>query len=200
MKKLTVLLITILLILLIYNLFCNHKPNYVSISDVSINNNLINLNKLGKYNSFYSPTIIDAYQDIKNNKTIKVDGEIFYLKKVLRESDMVVISLGMRELSSNNFDKMYEDIVFLINELKKYAFGKIIFLGYYNPTNYYDSNTDKIFYDINSKLNRLMMDNNITYIPLYELIKGNNYKEKYSFILNSEGINKINSILTMHFK
>ena len=200
MKKLTVLLITILLIFLIYNLFCNHKPNYVSISDVSINNNLINLNKLGKYNSFYSPTIIGAYQDIKNNKTIMVDGEIFYLKKVLRESDVVVISVGMRELSSNNFDKMYEDIEFLINELKKYAFGKIIFLGYYNPTNYYDSNTDKIFYDIDYKLNRLMMDNNITYIPLYELIKGNNYKEKYSFILNSVGINKINSILTMYFK
>ena len=189
MKKLTVLLITILLILLIYNLFCNHKPNYVSISDISINNNLINLNKLGKYNSFYSPTIIDVYQDIKNNKTIKVDGEIYYLKKVLRESDIVVISVGMQELSSNfskfdmnsnynYFNKMYLNIIELIKEIKRYAYGKIIFVGYCNPTNYYDANIDRFFYDVNIKLERLMIDNDIIYLDLYELKKENTDYDK----------------------
>ena len=209
MKKLTILLITFLIIYLIYNLFKDNKSNYVNITDINIIDNYINKDKLANYNSFISLSITDAINDISKNKTIEVNNDIYYLKKVLRESDIVVISVGIKELA-NNFDKynmnnnydyfnnMYSNIEKLIKEIKKYAYGKIIMLGYYNPTNYYDANIDQFFYDIDIKLNRLMMDNNVIYIDLYELIKENNYKEKNSFYLNKDGIKKIDKLIEFY--
>ncbi len=206
MKKLTILLITFFLIYVIYGLFKDNKYNYVNITDINIIDNYINKDKLANYNIFTSLSINDAIKDIRNNKTISINNDIYYLKKVLRESDIVVISVGIIELAKNYnkydmnrnnsyFNKLYSDIKRLINEINKYAYGKILFLGYYNPTNYYDSNTDQFFYDMDIKLNRLMMDNNIIYIDLYELIKENNYKEVNSVYLNNDGIKKINNII-----
>ena len=142
-------------------------------------------NILGTFNNYYSaPTINKAYQDIKNNRTIRVDNIDYYFKKVLRESDLLVISIGMEELtknyskmdmSSNNnyFNKMYNDILRLIKVIKKYAYGKIIFIGYYNPTNYYDANVDQLFYDMNTRLKKIMHENGIIYIDLYKKKKEN---------------------------
>ncbi len=199
-----------MLIYLIYSLFRINKINYVSISDVSINDQFINKDKLANYHSFYSNSIEKAYQDIKNNKTIKQDNEIYYLKKVLRESDVLVISVGMKELNNGFnkynmdmnyelFNKMYSNIKILINELKKHAFGRIIFIGYYNPCNYYDANIDRFFYDMNIKLERLMIDNNIIYLDLYELIKGSNYKIN-NYYLNDKGLKKISSMIDFYLE
>ena len=203
MKKITILLITILGIYLIYIFFSNNKINYVSITDNIINNYnyiiedyLTNKDKLDNFNNYFnSSTIKKTYQDIKNNRTIQVDKNYYYLKKILRESDVLVISVGMEEVVNyfnkydmkNNydcFDTMYFDIERLIKEIKKYAYGKIIFIGYYNPTNYYDANIDRFFYDIDIRLNKLMMDNDIIYINLYEMIKENKFKENDGVHLN----------------
>ena len=219
MKKLTILLITFLVIYVIYVLFnVSRKINYVSISDSVMHNSfdnviydyLYNKKQINTYNNyFYNSTILKVYQDIKNNRTLKIDSEIYYLKKVLRESDVVVISVGMEELASN-FDKynyksnysffnnMYYNIELLISEIKKYAYGKIIFLGYYNPTNYYDANVDRFFYDVNIKLERLMIDNNVIYLDLYELIKDNNYQEKNKAYLNKQANRKIAKMIEFY--
>ena len=90
------------------------------------------------------------------------------------------------------FNKMYTNISLLINEIKKYAYGKIIFLGYYNPTNYYDGNIDRFFYDVNIKLERLMINNDVIYIDLYELYKEN----KHDSSLNI----KIGNIIMFYLK
>ena len=216
MKKLTILLITFFGIYLIYNVYKVNKINYVSLNDLVINydkyvyKHLLDKKIINNYNnSFNSFSILDLYNTIKNNRTIKENNEILYLKKVLRESDVLVISVGMMELINNfnkynmtiNYDyfsKMYSSIQGVIKEIKKYAYGKIIFLGYYNPTNYYDANIDSFFYEINIKLERLLLENNIIYIDLYTMIKENNYKEKYSFSLNDLGNKKIASIINYY--
>lgn len=187
MKKLTILLITILIIYLIYYFYQPTRINYASIGNYSSFNadikKTLSTNNFNDY--FNNSTIVGMYNDINNNRTIKVNNEIYYIKKVLRESDVLVINIGMDELNhyfnkydmNNNyvcFNKMYSDIEKLIKEVRKYAYGKIIFIGYYNHTNYYDANIDRFFYDVNIKLERLMIDNNIIYIDLYEYVKGNN--------------------------
>ena len=146
-------------------------------------------NRLGTFNtSFINKNILSIYKDLLNNKTIKMDSNDYYFKKVLRESDFVVINIGMEELSYNYnkldmnqnyqyFAKMYSNILKLVSEIRKYAKGKVLFLGYYNPTNYYDARVDEFFCDMDIKLNDLMINNNIIYIDLYELVKSNNYKK-----------------------
>ena len=217
MKKLTILLITILVIYVIYSFLNVQKINYISIHDNILNsyndyikNDLIN--KLDRFNNeFSNSSIIKMCQDIQNNKTIRINNYDYYLKKELRESDILVIGIGMEELihnfnkydmkkNYNYFNSMYSNISKLISEIKKYAYGKIIYLGYYNPTNYYDSNIDEFFYDIDYKLNRLMMDNDIIYIDLYEFVKGNNYKEKDFVTLNIDGNKKLARIIEFYLE
>ena len=212
MKKIICFLITFFLIIIIYNHFSIKKINYVSIGDNSIfyfNEYLKNNNKLGEFNNiFYNKKIKGLKEDIKINRTIRIDNNDYFIKKVLRESDILVISVGMDELSLyynkddininyQYFNKMYNEIDDLLKEIKKYAQEKIIFLGYYNPTNYYDSKTDEFFFYLNNKLNELMSDD-VIYIDLYELIKGNQYKDSNSYYLNKYGYQKVASIIEFY--
>lgn len=195
MKKIAFIITTLLCIYLIYVELYKNKINYVSINDsygIKLNYNeylrkiITNDKRLGTYNiSFSNSTIYNVYQDVVNNRTLRVDNNDYYLKKVLRESDLLVINVGMEELALNfdkynidknatYFDKMYTNIEYLIQEIKKYAYGKIVFIGYYNPTNYYDSKIDELFYKINFKLSKLMNSSNILYLDMYKLVKENN--------------------------
>lgn len=230
MKKIGVICLTLVFLFLIYYHFDNKKINYVSIGDGItrginiygyesygyndfIYDYLKKKNKLGEFNSyFYSPTVLKLTKDIKDNKTIRVDYNEYYIKKVLRESDMLVISVGEDELAKNYnkynmeknyifFDKMYAEIDNLIKEVKKYAKGQILFLGYYNPTNYYDSKTDEFFIDLDVRLNELMMYHDIVYIDLYEIVKGNRFKDSDNHHeLNIRGFKKIANIIEYYLE
>ena len=216
------LLITLVSIYFIYFYFNKTNIDYLAISDnimaKNINysdylkNEVEKNKKIKEFNPYFiNDSIILLYQDIINNRTIRIDNKDYYIKRSLRESDFVIISVGMEELSNNYnkydmkdnynyFNKMYLDIEKLINEIKKYAQDIIIFLGYYNPTNYYDSKVDEFFYNMDIKLNRLMVNNNITYIDLYELVKGNSYKEKNSVYLNNLAHKRIANILEFYIE
>ena len=216
------LLVTLVSIYFIYFYFNKTNIDYLAISDnimaKNINysdylkNEVEKNKKIKEFNPYFiNDSIILLYQDIINNRTIRIDNKDYFIKRSLRESDFVVISVGMEELSNNYnkydmkdnynyFNKMYLDIEKLINEIKKYAQDEIIFLGYYNPTNYYDSKVDEFFYDMDIKLNRLMVNNNITYIDLYELVKGNSYKEKNSVYLNNLAHKRIANILEFYIE
>lgn len=229
LKKIIIYGLTFLALFLIYRHFDTKKINYVSIGDGItrginsygiesygyndfIYDYLKKKNKLGTFNSyFYNGTITGLTKDIKDNRTIRVDYEEYYIKKILRESDVLVISVGEDELSANYqkydmetnyiyFDKMYADIENLIKEIKLYAKGKIIFLGYYNPTNYYDSKTDEFFYDMDIRLNELMMSNDIIYLDLYEVIKSNRYKDSDKHELNIRGFKKIANLIEYYLE
>lgn len=208
MKKLTILWITFLIIYIIYSLFNVNKINLVLIDDEMFNDYneylkeyLVNSNRLNDFNDFFHiSSITELYKDIRNNRTFRNNNKDYYFKKVLRESDVLVINVGMKDLSDifdrydmsiNNiyFNELYSNIERLIKEIKKYAYGKIIFLGYYNPYNYYDANIDRYFYEIDNKLNRLFTDKNITYISTYEVMKNNRYNEK---LISKKILNTIN--------
>ena len=230
MKKIGFIILTILGLFLIYRHFDNHQINYVSIGDGLIkgmnSKNQINygyndfvkeyLKRKGHLssfnNSFYNNKVSGLTEDVKKNRTIWEGNNEYYIKKLLRESDMLVISVGMEELSNNYdkfnmehnyiyFNKMYVEIEKLITEIKKYAKGTIIFVGYYNPTTYYDSKTDEFFCDIDIKLNRLMMVNDISYIDMYEMVKGNRYKDNLDTpFLNIRGYEKLAETLEFYLE
>lgn len=207
MKKIIFLLITVLLVYLIYNLSIK-KTNYLLINDSIIGdlNNYLTVSGKDKIYQFSNNSIYKVYQDIINNNAIKINDDILYSKKVLRETDIIIISVGMEELNSN-FDKynmnnnynyfntMVLNIKNLINEISKYNYGKVVFLGLYNPKPYYDSSIDQFFYNVDIVLNRLMNENNAIYIPLYELIKCNNYRLNNSIYLNIYGKKSITALI-----
>ncbi len=224
LKKFFFLFITLLLIIIIYSNNYSKRVNYVSLSDSIFNSSLnyynyndyvkeklVKKNRLGSYdNIFNNHSILGIYKDINNNRTIRLNGEDHYLKKVLRESNFIVLSIGMEELALHYdsidmkknekfFQKMYSNLELLLTEINKYAYGNIIFLGYYNPTNNYNALTDAFFYNINIKLNRLMMSHGIIYIDLYELVKGNDYKID-NVRLNSKAYEKISKIIWFYIE
>ena len=230
MKKIFIYCLTLLGLFVIYKQFDNHKVNYVSIGDgitkgisskemesYGYNNFIYEyLEKkhwIGTFNNSFSNNTISALlKDVKNNRTLRIEKNEFYLKKVLRESDFLVISVGQDELSNNYdkydmsknkalFNKMYNDIEELIKEIRKYAKGKIIFLGYYNPTNYYDSKVDEFFYHIDTILNKLLLNYQVAYLDLYETIKSGNYKENdNTYNLNIHGFRKVANLIEFYLE
>ncbi len=213
MKKIGIIILTILCIYLIYYGLYKNKINYVSISDNSINIDGYNYNdylkdylerrnKLNEYNiSFINNSVSKVHNDILNNRTIRINNHDYYFKKVLRESDLVVINVGMEEIANNFnsdfFSFMYFNIEKLVSEVVKYAKGKIIFLGYYNPTNYYDAKIDEYYYNMDIKLNSLMQKYGISYIDLYTIVKSTHHNSSF---INTTIHQKIASILEFYLE
>lgn len=213
MKKILIIILTIISIYLIYSCLYKQKVNYVSISDNSIfidgkNYNdylkdyLIKRNRLNDFNTtFINNTVSNIYKDIINNRTIRDNNQDYYFKKVLRESDIVIINVGMEEIVENFnndfFPRLYSNIEKLIKEIIKYAKGKIVFLGFYNPNNYYDARIDEYFCNMDIELNSLMMKYGISYIDLYSIVKNNSHDGSY---INSYIHKKIASILEFYLE
>ena len=187
------MLLTVLLVYIIYSSSIK-RTNYLLIND-SVNDlsSYINISN-NKLISVNRNTINSLYQSIINNDTISDS----YLKKILRESDIIIINIGMEEISNFfinndinknyiNFSKLASDIKLLISEIRKYNYSKIIFVGYYNPIKYYDSKIDSFFYNLELELNNLLKEKDIIYIPMYEIIKTNNYKIYNTIYLNDLG-------------
>ena len=224
MKKILYIFLVIISILLIYFNVNNHKYNYTIIGDEIISDSIGNYNYYVKNylerknslisfnNLYYNDSIIGLANDIKNNRTIIKGDNEYYLKKVLRESDFVVIDIGMKILNKNYdqynmnknyyyFNRMLDEIEKLIEEVTKYSCGKILFLGYYNPSNYYDAKTDEFFYNIDSKLQEMLSRKSIIYVDLYDLVKGNHYKlSNNSYLLNQYAHKKIASIIEYYLE
>lgn len=208
--------ICLISIFLIFIFSKDKKINYLSIGDTltrGINSynivgygyndyvkNYLNRNNLLRTfnNNYYNNSIIGFEEDVKNNKTIIVNDKEYYLKKLLRESDLLVISLGMDELSHyfnddidyvyQQYDKMLLNLEDLINIVVSYAKNKILFIGYYNPTKNYNSDIDELFYYIDSSLIKMLNKYNVDYISLYEKVKSSNYLDNFNnYHLNSKG-------------
>lgn len=216
MKKILILLISILTVFLIFILAKDQKIDYLSIGDTLtrginsynvigtgyndyLKNYLRKNDMLRNFNdNYYNNSIISFTEDIKNNKTVIINDKEYYLKKILRESDLLVISIGMDELAyyfdMNNieniyidFDKMILNINDFIEEVTNYAKNDIVFIGYYNPTLIYNSDIDELFCYIDDELNKLLKNYDIEYISIYEEIKNGNYLLNGNYHLNSKG-------------
>ena len=159
-------------------------------------------------NSSYKNTRINGLiDDIRKNKTVRHNNQEYFLKKELRECDYLIINMGMLELdklykpfekdNNDSLNELLELVKNMLSEIKKYAKERIIFIGYHNPSNYYNQQTDSFFYEMDIRLNRLMMNNDITYISTYQLVKGNPYKKNF-ISLNALGEEKIANLINFY--
>ncbi len=204
-KKLMMLVSLIVITLLVFEIYSFGKSNklyYVALGDSLaegrnpygeigysytdyLKENLENHQRLAYYTKEYAKsgyTSEDILNDIKaNNK----------LKKDLRESDLVTISVGANDLLKeidlryldtskllkleDKVDEIIPKIDDCLKEVRKYAKEEIIVVGYYNPIpllfnsgSYY---IDKIFAYIDEEYSKLATKYDSKYISLYQLFK-----------------------------
>lgn len=202
--KLSVIIILLLIIFIIYNVSKTDKLNYIALGDSLaegmnpygeigysytdyLADYLKNNNKLSSYTKKYTKSgyITDnIINDINNNNELKKD---------LRESDLVTISIGandflkninLREMTVNNIKEIkttttdiFPKIEKTIKEVRKYAKNKIIIVGYYNPIpflfNTNSNDLDTLFAYIDEEYQRIADVYDCYYISLYLLFKNN---------------------------
>lgn len=231
--KLIFLLLVIVATLLIYKITYHEGYNYVALGDSLA----AGMNPYGEENYGYSDyvkdyleqkdllkfytndfatsgyTIDDLQEDIENNKRIDIDGDKVSIRKILRESDIVTISIGandflklfntkkldykdLKKISNNKglylkkIDSIALELDQLLIEVKKYAKGDIILLGYYNPLPYIETYKKEIDYLIeygNNKFLEVCEDNDILFIDIF-----NNLDSKKIYFPNPADIHPNN--------
>lgn len=205
-KKLIKILSIFLIITLVFEIYTYGKTNklyYVALGDSLsaglnpygkidysyndyIRDYLINKKNLAYYQNYaksgYETTNI--IEDIRNN---------LKLKKDLRESDIVTISIGANDLlhkmDFRNFEidrlpelknilkRIIPNLDNCIKEIRKYAKEEIIIVGYYNPIpflfNTSGKDLDNLFSYIDDEYNTIAKKYNCRYLSLYESFKKN---------------------------
>ena len=202
--KFSFFLLIILIVFTIYHYGKNDKKNYIALGD-SITEGM---NPYGEINYSYSDyvkeelnhkkllryyskeyaksgyTTIDVINSIKNNNTLKKD---------LRESNLVTISIGandfLHRINKNSLDvneliklkskleDIFPNVDECLNEIRKYAKEDIIIVGYYNPIpflfNTSSKDLDQLFAYIDLQYQVIAKKYNCKYISLYQLFKKN---------------------------
>lgn len=157
------------------------------------------LDKHHKLNNYYNYgvsgyLIEDVINDIEYNRTIQIDENEMNVKRALRESNLVTISIGANDLLKNisltevpsifeNRDEIIKELdgVFLSLEellllIKKYSKGDIIVVGYYNPLprmTKYKENIDEIVDYSNQKYQNLCNSLGIYYVNISDVFDNN---------------------------
>ena len=138
-------------------------------------------------------TTQNVLDDLYNNREIDVDGKHVNIRHALRESDLVTISIGANDFFKGinlnaldltnidsykkKIDNILDEIDIVLREVRKYAKGDVIVVGYYNPFNRlfpsYRSNLDEIFEYADIKYKEVCSNNSINYVSVYSLFKEN---------------------------
>ena len=212
MKKIILVLFLFLSCYLIYNLTEEKTLSCLALGDTIADNPYLKNNELiTEYNNIYinkDYRIIDLLNIIKYNEEIEIDNKQLSIHRLLKNSDILIISIGMNDIyyklnsdtktiytyindMINNMEKLYE-------ELNRYSYKKVIVLGYYNITN---KNTDLFTY-LNYKMKRITEKYNYQYLELNNVLKNNpSYlKNSNNFELNNLGYNEINKIIVENLK
>ena len=207
MKKIILILFLFLSCYLIYNLTEDNSLSYLSIGDKIADNPYIENNKqIKEYNNLYTNEdyrIIDLINIIKYNKENKINNKSISIHRLLKNTDILIISIGMNDLyyklNSNNeniytyINDMVNNMEILLKEINKYSYKKVFILGYYNITN----EDNDIFTYLNYKMKRIIKNSNYEYIDLNKILRNNPkfYKKSNNFNLNNQGYNEINKII-----
>jgi len=212
LKKLIIFILIILFIFFTYFFFKDEKLNYVSLGDsVAAGHNpygqlgygytnylkdyLESNNKLKDYANFAVSGYMtkDVINDIKNNREITIDNRTRNIREVLRESNVVTISIGANDFMSgitlnsldlNDIDKylkkidgVSQDIDETLKIVREYAKQDIIVIGYYNPFPIlYKTNPNKIdnlFNYVDRKYIEICDKYDIKFLSVYDLFKNN---------------------------
>lgn len=200
--KLLFMVFILVFVFSIYHLFPKQKLNYIALGDsVAEGRNPYGetgfsyadffyekLNQEGKikdYKKVYSHsgyTTTDVINDIIRSGDIKRD---------LRESDLVTISIGANDfldsldlknvnldnidLYQKNMKSIFPNIDQCIKEVRKYAKNKIYIIGYYNPLPFlYNLGSEKIdalFHSVDQAYQKIADKYDCVYISNYELFK-----------------------------
>lgn len=210
MKKVFLILILFFSCYIIYNLTNENKINFLAIGDSlskEINNNELKeyfkkKNNLNEYNDIFT----NADYTVKDIKRVLEYNELkdnYSLNRLIKKSNIIVISLGMNELyykiekNNENIYTYIDDIIYNYNSIMKYINRfhnkKVIILGYYNIL---ETNNDIINY-ANYKLKNICKINNYIYIDTSKYLSNNPkyLKKNNEFILNKEGYEKISQII-----
>lgn len=198
------LLSIIILVFGIYTIFKTDKLNYVALGD-SLAEGMNPYGEMGySYTDYFSDYLKDnnilSYYTKKYAKSTYTTNDVISnlninseMKKDLRESDLVTISIGandllndinMNELDVNNILKLKEKVNAIIpnlenciKEIRKYAKQDFIILGYYNPIpflfNTSGSDLDTLFAYIDDEYKKIAKKYDCLYISLYQLFKNN---------------------------
>ena len=167
-------------------------------------------NKLSSYNTTYTNNdyrITDLLRIIEYNEEEIVNDKPLSIHKLLKESDIITLSIGMNELyykltiNTDNIysyiDEMMEDMSKLFHEINKYNHKQVFVLGYYNITN---DNQD-IFNYANIKLKNLCLKEGYTYIPLNSILNDKIYFQNDNKIYpNKLGYQQIYKIIVEKIK
>lgn len=210
-KGLLILLVALLSTFLIYTVNADKKVRYVALGDSVAKGqnpygeigygytdyiaNYLKKNDLLK--SFTKDYAISGYRtrdvinDIQTGKTVTIDGVETDIKKSLRESNLVTISIGANDFleqlniqvknlnlpSTDNIklviDEVMEKVDKTLAEVRKYAKGKVIIVGYYNPLPRILPNEimDEVFQYAREKYEGIAKKYKAHYIDVYEEIK-----------------------------
>ena len=184
--------------------FKNDKINYIALGDslaagmnpygeigYSYTDYLADHLKRNKKLSYYTKEYAQSsYKTIDIIKDININNK---LKKDLRESDLITLSIGgndllerikINRLDVNNLLILKEDVIKIlpkleecIKEIRKYAKEQIIIIGYYNPMpflfNTSGSDLDELFAYIDDEYKKIAEKYECKYISIYQLFKNN---------------------------
>ncbi len=204
MLKILILILLLLIVYLIYIFFKNDKLNYIALGDsvaegmnpygeigYSYTDYIANYLKKEKKLSYYTKKYTksgyiteNVINDIENNNELKKD---------LRESDLVTISIGANdflkyikigEMSVDNIREIktkiatvFPNIEETIKEVKKYAKNQVIIVGYYNPIpflfNTNGNDLDILFAYMDDEYQKIADKYDCDYVSLYLLFKNN---------------------------
>lgn len=136
----------------------------------------------------------DVRNDIESNKVIKIDGKKTYLKEILRESDLVTLTIGANDflgtLNVDNIetklldientkreaDKIALDIKDLLLLIKQYAKRQIIVTGYYNPfprVTEYKEEIDEVIKYFDYLIEDICDELDVEYVDIFNLFDNN---------------------------
>lgn len=214
--KLIVFILSLVIIYLTYSLFINQNRKIIYIplgdsiaegmtpyheieygytdyvSDYLKKNNNLSFYTKGFAKSGY--TIDDVKNDINNNKSIEVDGKKYYLKEILRESNLVTLTIGANDFIKG---KSLDDVPFILLDikgvkkeadeiannfkdliilLKQYAKNQIIVTGYFNPLprmNLVKDSIDEVIKYYNYLIEEICEDYDIKYVNIFNVLENN---------------------------
>lgn len=214
MKRLKKIIFLSCLFLTIYTIYYLNKTdqiNYIALGDslsVGIDSNgntsygysnylanyLKKNNILKTYSNDFAVSgarISDLLYSLETNRTIKKNNQTLSLKKCLRESDLVTLSIGGNDLLSKIalstttvetlndaevtkiINETLNELDTLLKEIRKYAKKEIILIGYYNPYQATAISVNRLMAYLNSKTNNICQKYDIKYLELSTLFKNN---------------------------
>ena len=209
LKKIIFYICILVSIFAIYKLTFKNKINYVSLGDSLaegrnsygeivygysdyIADYLKDFNKLNSYVNGFAKSgykIKDIIDDIENNRIIHYENTNINIRNVLRESNLVTLSIGYNDLIDkininnledkksvkNKIDKISLDFERLLILLKKYAKNQIIVIGYYNSFPYlntHKSDIDEVIKYFNERYLQICKKHNVQFTDIFNSFDG----------------------------